>query len=129
MRGVNVAFKPVVRRALTEALQRFFVAAFHLVEVSAFPHYFLNAKNLRAMRIFFRFATRMMLAMDGRPLLRFHARRQPKPEPEEVTDNGMQVERAVRRMAVQINRYACDGNVRKHQCDYDVAPPGKTEHA
>jgi hypothetical protein len=65
------------------------------------------------MRVFFGFAARMVFTMNGRPLLRFHAGRQPQPEPEEVADSRMQIKRAVRRVAMQIDRYARDGNVRK----------------
>ena len=65
----------------------------------------------------------MMLAVDGRPLLGYHARGQPQPETEKVADDGVEVQRAMRLAAMQINRHRRNRDVGKYQHNQYIAPP------
>jgi hypothetical protein len=66
----------------------------------------------------------VVLAMDAHPLLGHHARGEPKPEAEEVADDRVQIERAMRLRSMQKNRYRRYGDVREYESDDYVAPPG-----
>ena len=81
------------------------------------------------MRIVRRFAARVVLAVYRSPFLGRHAGGQPQPETEEMTHQRMQVERAVRRVPVQIDRDGCDGNVGHRQRGGHIAPPWEIEQA
>jgi hypothetical protein len=70
-----------------------------------------------------------MLAMYCDPLARDHARREPEPEPEEMTRDRMQIERAMRLMAMEEDRDTRDRHVREQQRDCDVAPDREIENA
>ncbi len=60
------------------------------------------------MRIFFRLAAGVVLAVNRHPLAGDHAGREPEPEAEEVADRGMHRQRTMRLVAVQENRDAGD---------------------
>ena len=125
MRRIHIALHPIVRRALAEFLQRLGVLRLEFVEIGTLPHDLVDAEYLRAMRIFGGFAACMVLAMNRRPFLGFHAGSDPQPETEKMADDGMQIQRAMRRMPVQIDRDRRDGDVGQGEGDGDIAPPGK----
>ena len=102
--AVEVALDPVVGRAVAVALERLAVLRFLAIELGAFQHDLADAVDLRAVRIVDGLALRVVLAMDRGPLLGHHAGGEPQPETEEMAGDRMQVERAMRLMAVQINR-------------------------
>ncbi len=86
---VHVVFQPVVGCAGTEFFDACFIFAGGTVKFGAFKKHFFDTQNLRAVRIFRRFATGVVLAMDCRPLTGDHAGGQPEPETEKMTGNGM----------------------------------------
>ncbi len=99
------------------------------VELGAFPEHLLDAEDVRAVRVAFLLALGVVLAVDGRPLLGDHAGGHPEPETEEVRCDRVQIEGAVRGMAVQVDRHTGDGDVREHQRDQHDLPPARTGHA
>src|SRR5688572_12072286 len=119
---VYMALDPVVGCASAVDLQRLLVPGLGLIEPDAAEQHSPDSVELRAVRVFLGFATRMVLAVDRDPLARDHAGRQPEPEPEEVADDGMQREPAVGLMAVQEDRDARDRDVRQDKRHGDVAP-------
>ena len=127
--GVEIALDPVVGRSAAELLERLRVLRFGPIELGALPEHGVDAACLRAVRILGRLDLRVVLAVDGDPLLGHHAGREPEPEPEEMADRRMQIERAVRLRAVQEDRHAGDRHVRHRQREDDVAPPGKRHQA
>ena len=126
---VDVALHPVVRRAVTELAHRFFVLRFGAIEFRAFEQHLPDAARLRAVRIFFGFALRVVLAVNRGPLAGQHAGGHPQPEAEEMTGDGMQLQRAVRLAAVQIDRDADDRDVGHHEREQQDLPPGKVEQS
>jgi hypothetical protein len=76
--------------------------ASHAVQLGTLPHHLVDAAGLRAVRVFFGLALGVVLAVDGRPLLGHHAGGHPQPETEEVAEDRVQVERAVRLATVQV---------------------------
>src|SRR5277367_5720794 len=81
---VNIPLHPVIRSALPEFLHRFGFFGFCLVQFGTLPQHFVDADDLRAVRVFFGFTARMMLAMNCRPLFGFHAGCYPQPEAEKM---------------------------------------------
>ncbi|EWS63747.1 hypothetical protein Y695_03018 [Hydrogenophaga sp. T4] len=124
--GVEVPLHPVVRRVVAITVQGFLVLGFCAVELAAFEEHLLDTEDHRAVRVAFALAFGMVLAVDRRPLLGHHAGGHPEPEAEEVRGNGVQVQRTVRRVAVQVDRDAGDGDVGEHQSDQQHLPPGRT---
>jgi len=70
-----------------------------------------------------------VFTVDSRPLTGQHARGHPQPEPEKMTDDRVQFERAVRLAAVQINRHADDRDVRDREGVQHKLPPGEAQQA
>ena len=126
---VDVALEPVVRRPVAVALDRLRVARLGAVELGAAPDDRLDSAGHRAVRIVLGLDLRVVLAVDRRPLLRDHPGREPQPEPEEVRDRRMQIERAVRLAPVQEDRDGRDRDVRERERHDDVAPPGEGHEA
>ena len=91
----------------------FLFTAFNAIQFCAFKQNPSDAEDHRAVRVFRLFALGVMLAVDGCPRLRRHARGAPQPEAEEVADDRMQIQRPMRGMTMQINRYSGDGDVRE----------------
>jgi len=79
--------------------------------------------------VFCLLALGVVLAVDGRPLFGDHASGHPEPEAEEVGSDGVQVQGAVRLVAVQKNGDAGNGDVGEHQGDQDDLPPGRAGQA
>src|SRR5471032_3563902 len=65
--GVQIALDPVAWRAMTVFRHGFHVFRFGTVQLGAFPEDFLDAARNRAMRIFFRIALGVMLAVNRSP--------------------------------------------------------------
>src|SRR5471032_2642661 len=113
--GVQIAFDPVRWRAVAVLFHRFHVLGFSAIQLGALPEHFLDAAGDRAMWIFLGVAFGVVLAMDRRPFLGDLAGGQPQPETEEMTGDGMQFQRAVRLVTVQIDGDAGDGDVGDRQ--------------
>ncbi|MNE94949.1 hypothetical protein D3C80_1929740 [compost metagenome] len=64
----------------------------------------------------------MVLAVDGSPLAGIHRRGQPQPETEEMLQRGMQLERAMRRIAMQVDGDADDRDMSQDQRDRHQLP-------
>ncbi|MNT25486.1 hypothetical protein D3C72_1610050 [compost metagenome] len=107
----------------------FHVLRFSAVQLGAFPEHFLDAARHGAVRIFFRIALGMVLAVDGGPLLGDLARRQPQPETEEMAGQRMQFQRPVGLVAVQVNRDAGDRDVGDHHGIQENLPCGQIGNA
>src|SRR6202158_4544495 len=88
-RRVDIALYPVIGRAKTVFLERCLILRFVAIQLRTLPEHLLDAAGLRAVRILVRLDLRVMLAVDGNPLLGQHAGREPEPETEEVTDCGV----------------------------------------
>jgi hypothetical protein len=125
--GVDVAFHPVVRRAVTELAHRFFILGFGTVQFRAFEQHLPDAARLRTVRIFFGLALGVVLTMDRGPLAGQHASGHPQPEAEKMTDDRMQLQRAVRLAAMQIDRHADNRDVRRNQRVQHELPPREVQ--
>jgi len=77
---------------------------------------------LRAVRIVFGLAFGVVLAVDRSPLPGNHPGCHPQPATEEVADGRMQIERAVRLAAMQVNGDADDRDVGHDQRVRDNGP-------
>jgi hypothetical protein len=99
------------------------------VEEHAEPQHAVDAARLRAVRIVRRLALRVVLAMDRRPLLGHHAGGEPQPKAEEVRHRRVQVERAMRLVAMQVDRHGSDRDLDENQPGDHVAPPGQVKNA
>ena len=129
MYAVDMVFQPVVGRAVTVVFQCFFIRAFDAVQLRALQQQFANAEDLRAVRIFNRFAFRVVLAVNRGPGFGGHARAGPQPEAKEMADHRMQIQRAMRGVTMQVNRYRSDSDMGKSQrCEY-VTPPRQVEQS
>ncbi len=120
---VDIPLYPVVRGAVTVAGDRFRVLRLGLIQLGAGPQNRLDAARLRAVRILDRLALGVMLAVDRDPIARLHARREPEPGTEEVRHQRMQIERAVRLAAVQVDRDRGDRDVSQRERGEDELPP------
>ena len=127
--GVEVAFDPVVRRAVPVLDHGLGVAALGTVQLHAREQQGLDATRLRAVRVFFSFALRMMLAVDGHKLLGHHARGQPQPTPKEMRHQRVQVQGAVRLGPVQEDGNGADRHVGRDQRVNHDLPPGRRQQA
>ena len=85
--------------------------------------------DLRTMRIFRGLDLRVVLAMDGGPLLGHHAGRHPQPEAKEVRHDRVQVQCAVRLAAVQIDGDRRDRDVRQRESRNYIPPPREVQPA
>jgi hypothetical protein len=65
----------------------------------------------------------VVLAVNGSPLLGHHAGGHPQPETEEVTWNGVQIERSVRLATMQKDSDARNRDVRDRQREQHDLPP------
>src|SRR5688572_23524685 len=83
----------------------------------------VDALHLRAVGVFLGFATGMVLAVDGDPVLGDHSGGKPQPEAEEVADGGVEVQRAVGLAAMEENRDRGDSDVGDDERVGYVAPP------
>ena len=123
MTGIDVAFDPIVRRALAVLLDRDAIAAGFPIQLDAAPKYRTDAFDHRAVRIFFSLAFRMVFAMDRDPLLGDHRSGEPDPQAEKVRDDRVEIDTAVRLAAVQIKRHREDGDLgHDQQIDQQRAP-------
>ena len=100
---VDVALHPVVGGAVPELVEHRGVGRRLAVELRPLEQHLADAVDLRAVRVLGTFAAGVMLAVHRHPLLRDHARGEPQPEAEEVLQEGVQVDGAVRLAAVQVD--------------------------
>ena len=99
------------------------------VQLGAFKQDLANAEQPRAMRITRLFDEGVMLTVRSCPAFGRHAGCHPQPEAENVRHRRVQVERAVRLMAVQIDRDRDDSEVRHGESGEQHAPPRQVERA
>ena len=121
--GVEIAFDPVVGRAATVLGNRLRDLRFDAIELNAGQQQRLDATGLRAVRVFLGLAFGMVFAVDRHKFLGHHARGQPKPEPEEMFRDRMQVERPMGLSAVEKNRDRADRDVGHTQRYQQHLPP------
>ena len=112
---IHMALHPVIRGAVPVFGHGFHVLRFGPIQLHAGQQQRLEPAGLRAVRVFFGFALGVVLAVNGNPLFGHHAGVQPKPEAEEMGDGRMQIEGTVRLGAVEVQRDAHDGDVRRDQ--------------
>ena len=129
MACVDVAFHPIIRRAVAVLLERFEVFRFLAIQLGTLQENGADSARLRAVRILFRFNLGVVLAMDGDPLLCHHAGRQPQPKAEEMRDDGVKIKPAVRLTPVQKNGHRSDRDVRQNQRHDGISPPREGDQA
>ena len=112
---IHMAFDPVVGRAMAVFGDGFLVPRFGAVQLGTAAQHRLDAARDRRMRIIDGLAFGVMLAVDGDPFLGDHAGGQPQPEPEEMRDHRMQIERTVRLRTVQKDGDRRDGDMRRDE--------------
>ena len=122
VRYEDVALPPVVRRPAPVLRQRLRRAAGAVV-LGAAPEDLAQAVDLRAVGIVLRLGGGVVAAMHGRPLLGDHASGQPQPSAEEEGEARVQIQRPVRRVAMQVDRHRHDGHMGHgqrvdHRCKY-----------
>ena len=125
--GVEIALDPVVGHAVAVLLQRFLVLGLGAIQLRALQQHGLDAARLRAVRVFLGLALGMVLAVNGHPLARDHAGREPEPEPEEMRHQRVQIQRPVGLVAVQKNRHRGNRDVGHDQREQQHLPPACTE--
>ena len=123
VRRVHVALQPVVRRAVAVLVEGRAVFRLFAVELRPLEQHAADAVDLRTVRVLRRLDLGVVFAVDGGPLLGNHAGREPQPEAEEVRNRRMQIKRAVRLVAVQVNRHRRNRDVREPERSQHVAPP------
>ena len=87
---INVALDPIVRATAPIALDGLRRLAI-LVQLGAFQEHFLQPQNLWTVGVLRGFTHRVVLAVNGGPLPRTHARGQPEPEPKKVLEHGTEL--------------------------------------
>jgi hypothetical protein len=98
------------------------------VEEHAEPKYPVDAVDLRAVRILRGFALGVVLAMDRTPIPWSPCRGKPEPSRKKCEPR-VQVERAVRLIAVQIDRHRRDVTCVSPSATSTQAHPRKIKHA
>lgn len=121
---VEVALDPVLWAVLAIDTQGFRIACLFPVEFGPFAHHRGQALYDRAVRVVDGFALGVVLAVDGGPLTGVLCGGQPQPETEEMLEPGVEFQRAVSGIAVQINRDADNGHVGHQQRDCQQLPGG-----
>jgi hypothetical protein len=119
---IEVVLEPVVRAALRVLLDRLGLFRFAAIELRAFEHHLLEAEQPRAVRIAFLLAMGMVLTVHGHPLARGRARVEPQPEAADVADHRMQIDGAVRLVAMEVDGDRDQRDVNPEQRDTHVAP-------
>ena len=108
---VDVALQPVVRAPVAVLGDRLRIGRGSPVQLCPFQQQLPDSEDFRAVWILIRLHPGVMLAVHRDPLLGDGPRREPEPEPEEVRKRGMQVERPVRLVAMQVDRDRHDRDV------------------
>ncbi|MDT4824996.1 hypothetical protein FQZ97_582640 [compost metagenome] len=120
--AVDVALHPVIRAVLAIDAQGFLVFRLDLVELGALAQDGPQALDHRAVGVVDGFALGVVLAVDGGPLAGVHGGGHPQPEAEEMLERRMELQRTVRRITVQIDGDADDGDMGQHQGDRHQLP-------
>ena len=102
---------------------------FNPIKLRSLCNDFLDAIDLRAVRVFRRLAFCVVLAVNGHPFLGYLPRGQPKPEAKKMTWNRVQIQPAMRLRAMQVDGDRCNRYVRQCECDNDVSPPRQIDQA
>ena len=120
---VKVVLNPIIGCAVAIAGQGFQVFRFLAVQLSALQQHGFDAVNVGAVWIFGLLTLGVVFAVDGGPFLRHLAGGQPKPETKKMRSDRVQIEGAVRLVAVQVDGDAGDGDVCHHQRSNQDLPP------
>src|SRR5687768_12090806 len=123
MPGVDIALQPVVRSTVVIPFHGLHILGFFPVELGTFSQYFIDTEHLGAMGIVRGFALGVVFTVYCRPFLCNHAGSKPQPEAKKMAGQGMQLQRAVSLMAMEIYCYACDGYMGEAKSDRDITPP------
>ncbi|MCY1427405.1 hypothetical protein D9M71_432510 [compost metagenome] len=115
--AVEVALDPVFGAVLAVDAQRLGVFRFGAVQLGAFAQHRGQPLDDRAVRVIDGFAFGVMLAVDGRPLAGVLRRGQPQPETEEMLQAAIQLQGAMGRVTMQIDRDGDDRDVGHQQGD------------
>ena len=99
-RLVDVALEPVVRTPVVVLGDRLRIRRRSPIQLRPFQQQLLDSEDFRAVRILTGLDAGVMLAVHRDPFLGDGPGREPQPEPEEVGQRRMQVERPVRVVAV-----------------------------
>ena len=129
MGGIDLPLDPVVRTTVAKFFDRFTVEDFCAIQLSTAEQYGAQAACLRTVRVFRSLTARMVFAMNGRPFAGDHSGGHPKPESEEMADDGMQVQGPVGLTAMQIDRHRRNRDLGQNQCDHTKLPPGQIKKA
>ncbi|MNM61401.1 hypothetical protein D3C81_727020 [compost metagenome] len=124
---IDIPLQPVIRAVLAVDAQGFGVLRLFLIQFGALAQDRAQALVDRAVRVIGGFAFGVVLAVDGSPLAGIHRRGQPQPETEEMLQRGMQLERAMRRKAMQVDGDADDRDMRQDQRDRHQLPRRQVE--
>jgi len=126
--AVELALDPVIGCPGAVTLERIRVAGFLAIELGALPQDLLDAVDLRAVRIVYGLDFGVVLAVDSRPDLGHHAGGDPEPEAEEMADDGMQFEAAMRLAAVEVDGDAGNRDVGDDEGIDNVPPPRQIKY-
>ena len=100
-----------------------------MIKLGPLPQHLGQTAGLRAVRVILGLAAGVVLAVDAHPLGHHHAGGDPGPETEEMAENGVQVQGAVRLAAMEKDRNGDDGHMGQGQGDKDELPPGQVQKA
>ena len=123
--GIQIALKPVVRRAVAKLDHGLLVLAFSAVQLGALPEHGFDAIGLRAMGVFRSLTLGVVFAVNRHPLFSHLTGTKPQPESEKMRWNRVQIHGSVGLVAMQVNGHAGDGDVSRHQrIQHDLPPAG-----
>ena len=127
--AVDVPLEPVLGRAAAVLREHLGVARRLAIDFGAFEQDLLEAEEHGAVRIARDVRERVVLAVHRDPLAGDHARGRPDPEPEEVPQHRVQVDRAVRRVAMQVEGHGHHRDLHQDERDEHVAPEAEVHEA
>src|SRR5690606_968371 len=103
------------------------IARLGAIKLRTFEQNLLQTENLRAVRIALALRERMVLAMHRDPFLGRRTGVHPEPEAEEVPQRRMKITRAMRLLAMEIQRDGDHRDVHPHHGHHDVLPETEVE--
>src|SRR5690348_13390852 len=97
---IDIPLQPVIRRTMAVSFHGFQVLGFCAIELRSLPQHFGDPDYLRTVGIIDRFTLGVMLPVYCSPLFRDHPGREPQPEAEKMTRQGMEIQRAMSLMTM-----------------------------
>ena len=120
---VEIAFDPVLGRAVAIAGHGFQVLGLGPVQLGALQQHGLDTVHMRTVRVIRLLALGVVLAVDGGPFLGHLAGAQPQPETEKMRCNQMQIQCPVCLMPMQKHGDADHGDMGHSQGSQHNLPP------